>query len=154
MGVGKYRSKISGKQTKQYITWKGMIKRCYSAKSQEVHHTYIGCTVCDEWLNFQVFAKWFDDNYISGFHLDKDIKVKGNKVYGPNVCRFVSRLQNNIEAHARRYTVINPEGDNVYIYNMSKFCKENGLDQGSMSAVCSGKLSNHKGWSNNNLTAQ
>lgn len=51
------------------------------------------------WHNFQVFANWYTDNYprnlASGeYQLDKDIRIEGNKEYGPDACKFVSRSEN------------------------------------------------------------
>jgi predicted transport protein len=93
MGQGKYKSKINEKQTIQYQYWSDMLRRCYSDKFQEKEPTYKGCLVCEEWHNFQNFAKWFDENYytIDGdfMCLDKDILHKGNKLYLPDNCVFV-----------------------------------------------------------------
>lgn len=69
--------------------WSSMIKRCYSHKNIERRPNYKECTVCDEWLTFSNFAKWYDENAIDGWQLDKDIKIKGNKVYSPSGCLFV-----------------------------------------------------------------
>lgn len=69
--------------------WRAMIQRCYDKKFQKKHPTYIGCYVCDSWLTFSVFLRWFKDNYVEGFELDKDLLVKGNKVYSPDTCCFV-----------------------------------------------------------------
>lgn len=80
---------------KSYIVWKNMIKRCYDLKVQEKQRTYIGCSVCDDWLIYSNFKKWFDCNYIDGWHLDKDLIIKGNKVYSPDTCCFVPRILNN-----------------------------------------------------------
>lgn len=87
IGIGKYVSRINGLDTKDYNTWNHMMQRCYSPNENQI--TYKGCTICPEWHNFQNFAKWFEENYIEGFHLDKDILVKGNKVYSPETCCFV-----------------------------------------------------------------
>lgn len=95
IGVGEYMPTRNGKITKQYDTWRGMLRRCYDPKTHQKRPTYIGCEVCEEWHNFQNFAKWFDENYyeIEGeqMHLDKDILVKGNKIYSPETCVFVPR---------------------------------------------------------------
>lgn len=72
-----------------YDIWKSMISRCYDAKVQIKQPTYIGCSVCEEWKYFSIFKIWYDSNHIEGFHLDKDILVKGNKMYSPDTCRFV-----------------------------------------------------------------
>lgn len=93
IGVGKH--KCSNEQKKvniKYETWKGMMRRCYDKKYQDTRPTYIGCTVCDEWHNYQNFGDWFDENYyeVDGekMNLDKDILVKGNKIYSPETCVF------------------------------------------------------------------
>jgi len=56
IGIGRHVAKANGKQDKGYQTWCGMLERCYSQKSLAKHPSYEGCTVCDEWHNFQVFA--------------------------------------------------------------------------------------------------
>ena len=78
-----------------YKTWSSIFQRCYSG----IKHVYKDVTVCEEWHNFQNFAEWFYKNYnpkyMEGWHLDKDILVKGNKVYSPETCCFVPREVNN-----------------------------------------------------------
>ena len=93
LGVGDYGSKT---HIKIYNTWNSMLKRCYYEKYQEKQPTYIGCTVEESWHNFQVFAEWYDKNYIEDFALDKDILSKGNKVYSPETCCFVPKIINNL----------------------------------------------------------
>lgn len=72
-----------------YTCWSNMIRRCFDVECQKKHPTYIGCHVCDEWLDFSKFKRWFDKHYIKGWCLDKDILVKGNKEYSPDKCCFV-----------------------------------------------------------------
>jgi hypothetical protein len=98
MGVGDYKSSIKRKPTEAYMSWKRMLARCYCPKNQNRSPTYIGCIVSDDWHNFQNFAKWFDKNYIVGYHLDKDIKVEGNKIYSESTCMFVSGEENRRHA--------------------------------------------------------
>ena len=145
-GVGSYRSCTNGKITKVYMTWKNMLVRCYNSKTQIKQPTYVGCTVVEEWHNFQVFGKWFDKHYIEGYHLDKDIKVKGNKVYGPDTCTFVSQTENIEAAQAVSAIFCNPDGEQVEVYNISKFARENGLTHSALSNVKNGKRNHHKGW--------
>ena len=82
----------NGKPTKCYMTWVGMLMRCYDPKFQEKYPTYKGCRVAKEWHNFQVFAEWYYSNFyeIEGqrMNLDKDILHKGNKVYSHKTCVF------------------------------------------------------------------
>lgn len=90
IGIGKYNYK---KSSKIYRIWSGLLERGYCSKFKEKYFTYKYVTVCEEWHNFQNFAKWFEENYnpetMEGWHLDKDIIVKGNKVYSPETCCFV-----------------------------------------------------------------
>ena len=92
-GVGKYKAYENGSNTKPYKFWFQMMNRCYSSKTLKTHPTYKDCTVCEEWHNFQNFAKWYEENYyeISGetMCLDKDILIQNNKIYSPETCCFV-----------------------------------------------------------------
>lgn len=72
-----------------YQKWISMIKRCYSDKLQRRSPTYIGCAVCQEWLCLSNFKEWYEHNGIDGYALDKDILVKGNRIYSPDTCCFV-----------------------------------------------------------------
>lgn len=100
LGEGKYEVSENSKLTKCYRTWYNMLMRCYDEKCQEKNPTYVDCFVCDEWLNFQNFAKWYYENYyeIEGeiMCLDKDILVKGNKMYSPKTCIFVPQSINSL----------------------------------------------------------
>lgn len=81
-----------------YNIWAGMLKRCYWIRRKE-NVAYDDCKVCDEWLYFSNFKKWFDDpnnGYRDGYHLDKDILVKGNKIYSPDTCCFVPQEINKL----------------------------------------------------------
>ena len=145
-GVGTHKCNDNGKRTEKYRAWNSMIDRCYSEKVQESNPAYKGCTVCDEWLNFQNFGAWFDKNYIEGYQLDKDIKIDGNRVYSPGACLFVSQKDNSTKAKAKEYLMIDPSGCEVKIYNMKSFCNDNGLCWKQMSAVFVGNHGEHKGW--------
>lgn len=99
IGKGKYKvTDKDNKQTKEYATWANMLARCYSKSYKEKHPTYTGCEVCEEWLNFQNFGKWFDENYYEiedeRMELDKDILYKNNKMYSPKTCIFVPQSIN------------------------------------------------------------
>lgn len=72
-----------------YQTWLNMIKRGYSKRRKSLFPTYRDVTVCEEWHSFMNFRKWMIQQDWKGNHLDKDIIVTGNKVYGPEFCAFV-----------------------------------------------------------------
>ena len=90
---------LSGKQRRTWVCpfyskWTEMIKRCYSEKYQTNKPTYRGCTVCEEWLTFSNFKAWMEQQDWEGKQLDKDLLVKGNKVYSPDTCIFVDNIVN------------------------------------------------------------
>lgn len=100
-GIGEFTSRDeTGKKSKCYNTWKGMLERCYNEKKQEKNPTYEDVAVCNDWLNFQHFAKWFhknyDSSYMKSWHLDKDILIKDNKIYSSTTCSLVPKEINNL----------------------------------------------------------
>ena len=131
---------------KAYGVWKSMLARCYNPKVQQKQPAYIGCTVVPEWHDFRCFEKWFELNYSDGLHLDKDIKWKGNRIYGPDTCLFVTPEENSIAAHAKHYVFLSPSGLRHEIYNMVEFALEHGLNNKNMSQVNRGQRQHHKGW--------
>ena len=77
-----------------YSAWKNMIARCYSKNHQQQCKTYIGVTVCDEWKSFMAFRKWWIENHVDGWHLDKDL-LTDNRQYSPKNCIYIPRWLNN-----------------------------------------------------------
>ena len=80
---------------KYYTAWKSMLKRCYSKKYQERNQSYIGTSVCSEWLYATAFKKWMEKQDWHGKCLDKDIIVPGSKLYSPETCAFVLNVTNS-----------------------------------------------------------
>ena len=93
IGDGIYKSRINGKLIKSYSEWHDMFDRCYNSEFHKRHPSYKYCDVANIWFNYQRFGDWFSKNYyeVPGdtMHLDKDILVKGNKIYSPSTCIFV-----------------------------------------------------------------
>lgn len=87
-----------------YTRWTNMLQRCYSDSYQKKTPTYRGCSVCDEWKYFSKFKAWMITQDWEGNELDKDILVKGNKVYSPETCVFITRMVNSfvVERDASR----------------------------------------------------
>ena len=79
-----------------YRRWVAMLHRCYGNFSKK-HPTYSVCSVCEEWLVFSNFEKWFNENYKDGYELDKDLlSGKENKVYSPETCCFLPQRINKL----------------------------------------------------------
>lgn len=100
LGEGEYRISRNNKVLNCSQIWISMLSRCYGKRYLVRQPSYKNCTVCEEWHNFQNFAKWFDDNYYKvddeRMCLDKDIINKGNKTYSPKNCVFVPQSINNL----------------------------------------------------------
>jgi hypothetical protein len=105
----------SGKNKKcpYYEAWFGMLRRCYSAKSLVNRPTYIGCSVCDEWLYFMSFKKWMEKQDWIGKDLDKDIITPGNKIYSPKNCAFVTSSLNNLLSNHKGARGKYPQGVDI-----------------------------------------
>ena len=90
--VGDEVIKLGEKYIKEYYLWRSMLRRCYDEKHIEKKNNYKGCTVSENFKSFKYFKEWcnkqigFDQ---VGWHLDKDILVRGNKVYSEDTCCFV-----------------------------------------------------------------
>ena len=78
-----------------YARWFYMLRRCYSDEFQKRNPTYIGCSVCSDWLTFSKFRDWMAEQEWEGKQLDKDLIFEGNKVYSPDTCVFVDLLTNS-----------------------------------------------------------
>lgn len=94
---GEFKLRHMGSKTKEYQAWSNMLARCYSKDYKERNKSYLGCYVCDDWIYFQKFARWYKDNYPADgnyYQLDKDLIIPGNKIYSPDTCVFVSQSVN------------------------------------------------------------
>lgn len=91
LGVGNHLASVNRKNTLSYDLWSNAIKRSYCPEYQKTRPRYLGCSVDRERANFQVFGDWLIEQvgYNKGFHLDKDLIVKGNKIYSPKTCCLI-----------------------------------------------------------------
>jgi len=85
-----------------YTLWKGVLARSFSKKLKKQHETYNDVTCCDDWFVFSNFMndirkiENFDKYSSESWHLDKDILVKGNKIYSKDTVCFVPSEVNNL----------------------------------------------------------
>ena len=76
-------------------------------------------------MNFQNFAEWYEENkyevHGEKIHLDKDILIKGNKIYSPETCLLVPQRINDLfikrgnDRGDSPIGVCNPNEDNKYM---------------------------------------
>ena len=88
----KYPAYINNVPLREYSLWYSLIRRCHSKVYQKDKPTYIGCEVSDNFKSYTYFYEWCQDQIgytEQGWHLDKDILVKGNKLYSEHACVFV-----------------------------------------------------------------
>jgi hypothetical protein len=91
-------------RTRAYSVWVSMMHRCKEGGLQQMRRpTYAGCSVSENFKDFQCFANWC--NAQPGYHktdsngrswqLDKDLLVKGNKTYSEDTCVFIPHCVNS-----------------------------------------------------------
>ena len=97
-GVGilgtKYPISVNSVQTKEYRLWTHMLQRCYSTTLKKQRPTYVGCEVSDNFKSYEYFYEWCQSQVgfgNEGWQLDKDLLVKGNKVYSDDFCVFLPK---------------------------------------------------------------
>ena len=102
-GVGiigtKYPVSEGGRDTKDYALWKRMLVRCYSNTYKKKRPTYEGCEVSNNFKSYEYFYEWCHEQIGFGnkdWHLDKDLLIKGNKVYSENTCVFIPSEINSL----------------------------------------------------------
>lgn len=89
IGVGQFEAKTN---RDLYIRWAHMLERCGEYKN------YKDVSVCTSWYNFQNFASWSikQAGYSRNSQLDKDLLIKGNRVYSPDTCCYVPHRVNSL----------------------------------------------------------
>lgn len=81
-----------GIKLKEYGIWCSMLARCYSKIKHAEFPSYSDCEVSENFKYFPYFKEWCKKQIgfgNEGWHLDKDILVKGNKIYSEDTCCFV-----------------------------------------------------------------
>lgn len=125
MGVGEYKSSHKGISTRAYDKWNAMLQRCYDKNfSSYMQYGGKGVSVCEEWHNFQNFAKWFYERDKGGrvLQLDKDIRYPESftgKLYSPDYCCLVTSKLNSMVAHISTLDVHKGRKEGVENYTLS-----------------------------------
>ena len=105
VGVGfndvQFQIRVDRKLIWQYHLWASMLERSFSDKFKTEHPSYMDVTCCDEWFSFANFLEWVNKEVgysgkQDGYQLDKDLIIKGNKTYSPDVCSLVPQAVNSL----------------------------------------------------------
>lgn len=104
--------------TRLYHIWKAMRKRCSNPNPQDAYlYADRGITVCQEWEDFNAFAKWAKSNgYSEELTIDR---VDPNGNYSPDNCRWATWQE---QANNKRGTVYVTIGDQTK--TLVEWCKE------------------------------
>lgn len=90
-----------------YNRWCGMLNRVYNNRKG-----YEDVVVEERWHDFQIFCGdiVLMKNYnTKGFHLDKDLMILGNRIYGPGYCSFVPARINMLLTQTKRLNKSNSD---------------------------------------------
>jgi len=149
---------------KEWRLFYGMFYRCYSDKEHKRFPSYVGCGVVRSWRCFATFCKdltklegyteWKQDkNKKNNYALDKDIKIKDNKIYSKDTCMFVTHSQNSSDALKRRnltgltYIATNVStGYQEEFTNQAEFAEKYNLNGGAISSCIHKKIDYVKNW--------
>lgn len=153
-----------------YMAWKGMLRRCYCS-SLDHYQWYKDCSVCERWIKLSNFLEdiqkldgfeFWRDNPNLNIALDKDAKIKGNKVYSPEACQFLS-IQNNVaeamknrdylcpvfkfrgEVKPRGVLCTYPDGTRRFFKSAMNAEREGGFNHSRIASCCRGRIKTHLG---------
>lgn len=98
VGVNDWHTTISnggGKHIPEYKMWSRMLERSLSSKWKVSNPTYKDVSVDSRWYSMSKFIEdvstlvGYEQAINDSWHLDKDLLVKGNKVYSLETCCFI-----------------------------------------------------------------
>ena len=95
----KYSITVDDVITKEYDLWHNMLQRCYNGAFKKKRPTYEGCEASENFKYYECFYEWCHKQIgfgMDGWQLDKDLLVKGNKVYSEDSCVFLPQEINSL----------------------------------------------------------
>lgn len=89
LGVGVNDLDVCARCNTCYEIWHSILQRTIDEKYKLLHKAYKDASICDEWLLLSNFKVWFDEHYVEGYCIDKDLLGLKSKVYSPDTCCFL-----------------------------------------------------------------
>lgn len=124
--VTRYEKRGIGKQRmiwkcQIYAGWYRMLDRCYGILYLSKNPSYRDCKVDESWHKFSVFRDWMMSQDWEGKEVDKDLLIKGNKVYSAETCLLVSPQVNRFLTERGADRGKHPLGVNHAVSRGNKF---------------------------------
>lgn len=114
IGVGPYMSQFRFGATVEYKIWLNILIACYDAHTLNRNNRTVNHVICDEWRNFQVFAKWlvglgYYDSSV--YTINQSLLGGDSLVYSPEtVCYIPISLRNHLGVKWKRGRDDLPQG--------------------------------------------
>ena len=89
LGVGVNDIDVCASGNTCYEIWHSILQRTVDEKYKSLHKAYKDASICNEWLLLSNFKVWFDEHYVEGYFIDKDLLGLKSKVYSPDTCCFL-----------------------------------------------------------------
>lgn len=129
-----YKATRCGKIINEYQLWSGMLRRCadeYCSRNK----TYKGVSCSDNFKSYSFFYEWCQEQIGFGnkdekgnyWQLDKDILVKGNKVYSEDTCVFIPSRINKLLTKNDSVRGENPLGVSFHKHSNKYYAQCQGL---------------------------
>jgi hypothetical protein len=162
-GQGMWLATKNGEKTKEYKLWERMLHRCYGKSHIERCPTYKEVVVDVSWLCFQNFCddilhlkgykEWKENKLKNAWQLDKDIKIKGNKIYSKYKCMFIPQKE-NLSRYNKKQSITGltyiatrlSNGHTEEFVNQSEFADKYNLNIVTLCRCCGGRQKTTGGW--------
>ena len=138
---GKYRVSSHGR------VWSNKRKKYLAPQVNRYGYALVMLCVAGKYYHrtvHRLVMKAFSEDYSEDLQVNhKDENKLNKRLSNLEMCT----QQYNIEySKAKYYIVTTPDGEEIEVFNLKKFCRENDLSHKHLSAVTTGKRKHHKGY--------
>lgn len=123
------KASIDGKDVIEYSLWTNMLARVYVKTNLERQPAYTGCSVSDDFKYYHIFHEWCQTQIgfsKKDYQLDKDLLVKGNKIYSKDTCVFIPKTLNSLIIRCTASRGLYPVGVAKHRNKFTAYCR--GID--------------------------